>query len=470
MSLKAKIEAVLFLTAKPIKAVAMARIVNADVQEVRQALLELVHDYEERAGGLEIADEDGYSFQVKDEYANLMDEFLPVEMSAALIRTLSAIAIKQPIAQSEIIRVRGAGAYDHIRELVNRELVSKKDDQGGRSPMLTTTKKFQEYFRLTKDGKDLRNFLKVQVKKAAEAAEAAKNGQLAIPDMVNPEADNELNNRIFLETADMSMAESGEEAGMPAESGFSPAATDEMVADATANAEAPAEMATQIGIELPVVEAAAEVPSEAETEAETEVPVAAEVEAPASEEVEAPVAAAEAEEPVVAAEADEPVVAAEVEAPVVVASVAINVAPEMEVDVPPPPVVEEPVRARKASKTLSKLRKAADVKQPEPLPEAEPLAEPTTSETDTEADAVTPPATATPSKGSSVQALQSNDGPKISSDDDEPRKPSMLSDLLKKQKHLERAMKQTPDEEVEQTTIDFGVVEPTPPADKTLPN
>jgi segregation and condensation protein B len=206
MSLKAKIEAVLFLTSKPIKAQSIARIVNADVQSVRQALLELVHDYEERKGGLEIDDFDGYSFQVREEYASMMDEFLPVEMSAALIRTLSAIAIKQPVMQSEIIRVRGAGAYEHIKELVAKELISKKDEQGERSPMLATTKKFQEYFKLSKDGKDLRNFLKKQVRKADAAAlagaEADAEKQLVIGDVVTQKTDEYINSGIYLETAD----------------------------------------------------------------------------------------------------------------------------------------------------------------------------------------------------------------------------------------------------------------------------
>lgn len=165
MSLKAKIEAVLFMTEKPLRAQAIAQIVGDDVQVVRQALLDLIHEYEERQGGLEIADEDGYSFQVKDSFANLMDEFLPIEMSNAVLRTMSAIAIKQPIAQAEIIKVRGASAYDHIKELVARELILKREDEKSRSPMLSTTKKFQEYFRLTKDGKSLRQYLKRQMKK-----------------------------------------------------------------------------------------------------------------------------------------------------------------------------------------------------------------------------------------------------------------------------------------------------------------
>ncbi|MBY0357135.1 MAG: SMC-Scp complex subunit ScpB [Candidatus Obscuribacterales bacterium] len=163
MSLKAKVEAILYLTDKPLRAQAVAAIVGEEVQLVRQVILELIHEYEERQGGLEIADEDGYSFRVRDQYSALMDEFMPMEISMAYLRTLSAIAIKQPITQAEIIGIRGASAYEHIKELVVRDLVAKKDD--GRSPILTTTKKFQDYFRLSKDGKSLRQYLKREMKK-----------------------------------------------------------------------------------------------------------------------------------------------------------------------------------------------------------------------------------------------------------------------------------------------------------------
>ncbi len=179
MSVKAKIEAVLFLTDKPIHAAAIARIVNEDVQIVRQTLLELIHDYEGRGGGLEIAQDNGYMFQVKDEYSSIIEEFLPMEMSTALLRTLSAIAIKQPVMQSEIVRVRGAGAYDHIKELLARELILKKEE--GRSPILTTTKRFQEYFRLTKDAKSLRQTIKKQDAIKAQEDAAGGAGQLGLP-------------------------------------------------------------------------------------------------------------------------------------------------------------------------------------------------------------------------------------------------------------------------------------------------
>jgi segregation and condensation protein B len=163
MSLKSRIEAILFLTDKPLKAQAVARIVNEDVQLVRQAVLELINDYEQRDGALEISDDEGYIIQVKDQYGSIIDEFVPMELPMALLRTLSAIAIKQPVMQSEVIKIRGAGAYDHIKELLERELIVKKEE-GGRSPTLSTTKKFQEYFRLSHDGKSLRQDLKEQLK------------------------------------------------------------------------------------------------------------------------------------------------------------------------------------------------------------------------------------------------------------------------------------------------------------------
>ena len=78
MKLKSQLEAILFLSDKPVKAAAMARIVGQDVHIVRQSLLELIHDYEERDGGLEIADEDGYIIQVRDAYASIVDEFAPM--------------------------------------------------------------------------------------------------------------------------------------------------------------------------------------------------------------------------------------------------------------------------------------------------------------------------------------------------------------------------------------------------------
>ncbi len=220
MSLKAKIESVLFLTEKPVRALAIARIVNEDVQVVRQAILELINDYESRDGALEIADDDGYIIQVKDRYSSIIDEFLPMELPLALLRTLSAIALKQPVAQAEIIKIRGAGAYDHIKELLAREMINKKED--GRSPLLTTTKQFQDYFRLTQDAKSLRTELRKTDRKKGPDEEGTTFD-------ATPEVDNESDRLVVqltledeanrgispgeLETGDLEAREAGSDSG-----------------------------------------------------------------------------------------------------------------------------------------------------------------------------------------------------------------------------------------------------------------
>jgi segregation and condensation protein B len=188
MSLKPRIEAVLFLTDKPLAAAAIAQLVNVDVQAVRQSILELIHDYEERNSALEIADDGGYMMQVKDEYATFANDLAPIDLPVSVVRTLSAIAIKQPVLQSEIVRIRGAGAYDHVKELLEKELITKKEE--GRSPLLGTTKKFQEYFRLSQDAKTLRSQLKEQAKTEPPAeeettAQESVNGESPIVDNDN---------------------------------------------------------------------------------------------------------------------------------------------------------------------------------------------------------------------------------------------------------------------------------------------
>ncbi len=179
MSLKSRVEAVLFLTDKPVVAAVVAKLVNTDVQLVRQSILELIHDYEERNCALEIAnDDDGYMMQVKDEYSNVANDLAPIDLPLAVVRTLSAIAIKQPVMQSDIVRIRGAGAYEHIKELLEKDLISKKEE--GRSPLLSTTKKFQTYFRLSTDAKALRFQLKDNEKQELPVSE---DQQLQIQDV-----------------------------------------------------------------------------------------------------------------------------------------------------------------------------------------------------------------------------------------------------------------------------------------------
>ena len=173
--LKAQVEAVLFVSDTPLKTGAISKMLNAAYDEVQSALVQLIQEYEDRNGGLEIGTDDGYIIQVKTHYLNIVMDMMPIELNPGPMRTLSAIALKEPVLQSVIIDMRGSGAYDHINELVEQDLITKKPQ--GLSYILRTTKKFQQYFRLTQDASKIKEKLQEEAIKRAKEKEKEKLAQ-----------------------------------------------------------------------------------------------------------------------------------------------------------------------------------------------------------------------------------------------------------------------------------------------------
>ena len=64
-NLKAKVEAVLFVTARAMQPLEIAELLGVREDEIENALLDLMFDYSSRDGALEIDDEDGYIIQVR---------------------------------------------------------------------------------------------------------------------------------------------------------------------------------------------------------------------------------------------------------------------------------------------------------------------------------------------------------------------------------------------------------------------
>jgi len=160
--LKARIEAVLFTTAQALSIKEIAEILNEeDVEKTEEAMLELIMDYSARPGALEIDDENGYILQVKEEHMDIVEKLCPVELKPAALRTLSVIALKEPIRQTDLKELRGSTAYEHVQELLEKGLISKTRDKNGRSYNLKTTPKFAEYFKLKGDTRSLAKLLEV---------------------------------------------------------------------------------------------------------------------------------------------------------------------------------------------------------------------------------------------------------------------------------------------------------------------
>ena len=148
--LKSRIEAVLFITARAVSLEEISNILGVEKEEVEEAILELIMDYSSREGALEIDDEDGYIIQVKEDFIDIVELLCPVDLKPGVLRTLTVIALKEPIRQSDLKDLR-SNAYEHIQELLDKGLITRTRDKNGRSFNIKTSPKFAEYFKLKGD-------------------------------------------------------------------------------------------------------------------------------------------------------------------------------------------------------------------------------------------------------------------------------------------------------------------------------
>jgi segregation and condensation protein B len=145
--LATKIEAILYLKGQPLSLEAIADCAGCDRDAIEDALLELMDDYARRDSALEVVETPtGYSLQLRASFQDLIRDLIPAELGTGALRTLAAIALKNPILQTELIELRGSSAYQQVQELVDLGLVRKRRQAEGRSYWLEVTEKFHQYF------------------------------------------------------------------------------------------------------------------------------------------------------------------------------------------------------------------------------------------------------------------------------------------------------------------------------------
>ncbi|RMF06013.1 SMC-Scp complex subunit ScpB [Candidatus Woesearchaeota archaeon] len=142
-----KVESVLFSVGKKVDVEFIRQLWKVrDSKIIEEALKELKKVYDERASSLQVVQEgDFWKLTVRDKYAELARRIIPeTEMSKAVMETLAVIAWKQPVLQSEVIRVRTNKAYEHIKELEEMGFITT--EKFGRTKKLKITQKFLDYF------------------------------------------------------------------------------------------------------------------------------------------------------------------------------------------------------------------------------------------------------------------------------------------------------------------------------------
>lgn len=149
MTTATKIEAILYLKGKPLSLGEIAEYAACDRATVEEGILELMDNYAHRDSALEVVETpNGYSLQLRSDFQDLVQTLIPVELGLGALRTLAAIALHNPILQSELIELRGSGVYQHVPELVELGFVKKRRHQDSRSYSLQVTPKFHQYFQI----------------------------------------------------------------------------------------------------------------------------------------------------------------------------------------------------------------------------------------------------------------------------------------------------------------------------------
>ena len=151
-SLSIRLEAILYLKGRPVSVSELAELSEVDRKEVEEALVALPTSYAQRESALEIVNQNGrFGLQLRSGLGDLVKDLLPVNLSTATLRTLAMIALKKRILQSDLVELRGSGAYDHIKELLAQEFIERRRQNDGRSYWITLTEKFHRPFSVLPD-------------------------------------------------------------------------------------------------------------------------------------------------------------------------------------------------------------------------------------------------------------------------------------------------------------------------------
>ncbi len=172
-------EAALYVSGRPLDLKTLGSIIGArsedKIRGIAQAVAERYRSVDSPIQVLELPD-GRFVMQLKGEFARQVKRLAnrPL-LTPGPLRTLSFIALRQPIPQAHVVRVRGKLAYGHVKQLKHMDLIT--DEKLGRTRMLRTTGTFADYFNLPHDvlamKKEIKNVLDVKGG-GAEEVEGAK--------------------------------------------------------------------------------------------------------------------------------------------------------------------------------------------------------------------------------------------------------------------------------------------------------
>jgi segregation and condensation protein B len=199
------IEASLYAAGRPLTIEELSNRLEFPKKEVEELINEVAFDYLDRSTALVIAQiGDRYQMQIKPEYTEKVSKFAKGGAIAERhLRTLTVIALKQPILKSIVIKIRGTGAYEHVKYLLDNGFINaiKK----GRSHELTTTDKYADMFGLPKDKHQLKQAMISQlgIEEGSIDEQSSEREGILTNDQLNEKEEVSSNESIFENLEDL---------------------------------------------------------------------------------------------------------------------------------------------------------------------------------------------------------------------------------------------------------------------------
>ncbi len=147
------VEAALYVTGRPLDLKLLGVVLKSKSESAIRDLARRLHErYEEEHSSIQVVElEDGrFVMQLRPDYVGAVKRLATRQLlTLGPLKTLSFIALKQPISQAYVVRVRGKLAYQHVKQLKDTGLIL--DEKSGKTKVLRTSETFADYFNLSHD-------------------------------------------------------------------------------------------------------------------------------------------------------------------------------------------------------------------------------------------------------------------------------------------------------------------------------
>ena len=155
MQTKSLIEALLFISGKPVSINKLAEVLQKDKKEIKAAAEELIADYNTSEKGIHILlTANSYQMATSPQAAYIIKDFVKSEQSGELtkpsLETLTIVAYRGPITKAELEQIRGVNCGLIIRNLLIKGLIEATEDREKMATVYNITFDFLKFLGLNR--------------------------------------------------------------------------------------------------------------------------------------------------------------------------------------------------------------------------------------------------------------------------------------------------------------------------------